>query len=61
MKANCGDYGGRILLGESALLVTLDHVQCCAVAVSEKMLVLSAVLAAVLSVILINNTPIVTF
>jgi len=60
MKANCGDYGGRILLGESAHLVTLDHVQCCAVAVSKRMLVLSAVLSAVLRFILIHNIPIIT-
>jgi hypothetical protein len=60
MKANCGDYGGRILLGENAHLVTLDHVQCCAVAVSKRILFLSAVLSAVLRFILIHNIPIIT-
>jgi hypothetical protein len=60
MKANCGDYGGRILLGESAHLITLDHVQCCAVAVSKRTPFLSVVLSAVLSVILIHNITIIT-
>jgi len=40
MKANCGYYGGRMLLGESAHLVILDHVQCCSVVVSKRTLVL---------------------
>jgi hypothetical protein len=60
MKANCGGYGGRIRLGESAHLVTLDHVQCCAVSVSKRTLALSAVLSALLSVILIHNIRIIT-
>jgi hypothetical protein len=60
MKANCGDYDGRILLGEKAHLVTLDHVQCCAVAVRKRARVFSAVLSAFLSVILIHNIPIIT-
>jgi hypothetical protein len=58
MTETCDDYGGRILLGESVHLVALDHVQCCAVAVST--LVFSAVLSAVLSVILIHNITIIT-
>jgi hypothetical protein len=51
MKAKCGEYGGRILLGESAYLLVLDHVQCCTVVVSKWTLVLSTVLSAVLSVL----------
>jgi hypothetical protein len=60
MKANYSDFGGRILLGERAYLVTLDHFQCCAVAVRKRARVFSAVLSAVLSVILIHNIPIIT-
>ena len=60
MKKNCGDYDGRILLGASAHLVTLDRVLCCAVAVSKRTLVFSVVLSAVLSVILIHYITIIT-
>lgn len=49
-----------ILLGESAHLVTLAHVQCCVVVVGKRIFVLSAVLRAVLSVILIRNISIIT-
>jgi hypothetical protein len=60
MKANCGDYGGRILLGERAHLVTLDHVQCCAVAVRKRARVFFSCAVCYLSVILIHNIPIIT-
>jgi hypothetical protein len=60
MKAKCGEYGGRILLGESAYLVILDHVQCCAVDVSKRTLVFISCIICCFKCSLIHNIPVIT-